>query len=385
MSNPTRRPVWFLLGFLLTALACGSDSLTGTAAEGCGPPPWFTVLPVAFTDIDAIAPIGGLGAPGHTLPTAHTGFLLSREGAPVSAPGPMQITGLRRTTYVVSPNRQGEQDFTAEFQVCREVSGWFGHLTSLASPLGNPPGGWSNCQQYSTATETVETCSATLSNVTMTAGQPLGTGGLSIAQGLMGLDIGLLDSRVNNFYVARWRHPSPSIHSTCPWDKFSAGLTAQLYSKLVDKGRPGMVAGGEPQCGTMEVDVAGTAKGIWAEPSETQPVAGNETRYITLANYPFRPQDYLALSLGPASLGGRVAVVARQASGRVNRAFEQVTSDGLIYCYGPDAQLQSASWLLSLTGASALTVRQVVHAAGASPCLGDPATWSIAGGLAMVR
>jgi len=94
-----------------------------------------------------------------------------------------------------------------------------------------------------------------------------------------------------------------------------------LYAKLQDKGRPGLVPAGEPRCGTMLVDVVGTAKGVWAEPTVTTPVAGDETRYITLADYPYRPQDHLALSLAPQVLGARVAVVPRASAGRVNRAF----------------------------------------------------------------
>ncbi|MSR03827.1 MAG: hypothetical protein EXR94_13995 [Gemmatimonadetes bacterium] len=104
----------------------------------------------------------------------------------------------------------------------------------------------------------------------------------------MGLDFGLLDTRVTNGYVADWRHPDPSRNAVCAWDKFEASVQAQLFSKLSDPSRPGTVAAGEPRCGTMKVDVAGTLKGVWALPTETSPVAGNETAYITLANYPYR-------------------------------------------------------------------------------------------------
>ena len=136
----------------------------------------------------------------------------------------------------------------------------------------------------------------------------------------------------------------------------------------------------------MVVDVAGTAKGVWALPSETQPVAGDETRYITLANYPYRPQDELALSLGSTDLGATVAIVSRQSSGRVNRAFELVTNDGLIYCYGPDVQLPGLRWLLSMTGPSALSIRKVAATlAVPNICTTDPATWSLAGAVSMVR
>jgi len=373
---------------LLGAAACGGGDggPTGPSGASCSAGPYFSTSPVALGDIDAIVVVGGLGAPGHTLPTAHAGFYLRTEGATVFAPGAIQVTKLRRTTYITSPSRQGHTDFTADFKVCDDVTGWFGHLSTVASSIPAPSGGWKDCQQYTTNAETVETCSGTLNQVTLTAGQPLGTSGFSIAQGLMGLDFGLLDARVSNSYVSRWRFPDPMIHSICAWEQFDASTKAQLYTKLANKSRPSTIPAGDPRCGTMVVDVAGTAKGVWALPSETQPVAGNETAYITLANYPYRPQDELALSLAPTALGANVAVVARATSGRVNRAFDQVTNDGLIYCYGPDAQWSARNWLVTLTSPTALKIR-MVNATVAVPnlCAADPGTWSMDGAVSMVR
>ena len=370
---------------VLGASACSSGP-TGPAALSCSSGSYFTALPVALGDIDAITVLGGLGAPGHTLPTDHTGIYLLTEGATVLAPGAMQITGLRRTTYITSPSRPGHTDFTADFQLCAEVTGWFGHLSTIASSIPSPSGGWKDCQRYSTSDETVETCRGTLDDVTLAAGQPLGTSGFSIALGLMSVDVGLLDSRVTNSYVAPWRYPPGTFRAICPWDQFEPAIKAQLYTKLGDKSRLSTVPAGEPRCGTMVVDVAGTAKGVWALPSETQPVRGNETGYITLANYPYRPQVELALSVAPVALGATVAVVARAITGRVNRAFEQVTNDGLIYCYGPDARAPGGNWLLALTGPSALRIRRV-QATGAVPniCAADPSTWSLDGAISMVR
>jgi len=372
---------------LLGAAACGGDSdLTGPAAEGCGAGPYFTALPAALADIDGISVLGGIDAPGHTLPTDHAGIFLRTEGATVFAPGAMQVTTLRRTTYLVSPSRQGHTDFSAFFQLCSAVSGWFGHLSTIAPVIPTPSGGWKHCQTYSTSTETVESCEAILDRVTVTAGTPLGTSGFSIALGLMSVDFGLLDSRVNNNYVARWRFPEGTLRSICAWDQFDATNKAALYTKLGDRSRPSTVPAGEPRCGTMVVDVAETAKGVWALPSETQPLAGNETGYITLANYPYRPQDELALSVAPTTLGAMVAVVSRATTGRVNRAFEQVTNDGLVYCYGPDVRRQGLNWLLTLTSPTALKIRMVT-ATVAVPniCAADPGTWSMDGAISMVR
>lgn len=364
--------------------ACGGVDLVGPAAEDCTTAPYFSVSPAALPDIASIVVVGGLGAPGHTLPTAHAGFYLATEGAVVRAPGPMQIIGLRRTTYVSSPNRQGKTDFTADFQVCKQVHGWLGHLTTLSSSIPATQD-WKYCERYSTATETVETCKAEPKNVSLSAGQTLGTSGLSKALGLMGLDFGLLDSRVNNGYVANWRHPDPSRQSICAWDKFEASVQAQLFSKLLDPSRTSTVPAGEPRCGTMKVDVAGTLKGVWALPSQTSPLAGNETAYITLANYPYRPQDQLALSLGPVSLGATVAVVARASgTGQMNVPFEQVTNDGKIYCYGPDAALPGRFWLIMMTGPSAMNIKRVENFV-TNTCTDAPSTWSMAGAVNMVR
>jgi hypothetical protein len=374
-----------LTGSSLWLTACGGgEELVGPASDDCGPPPYFTELPVSLADFGFIAIWGGLGAPGHTLPTAHAGFALSTEGATVRSPGSLQVTRLRRVRYLASPNRQGVEDYATEFQVCKQVSGWFGHITSLASTFQVPDSRWGDCQTYSTTTETVESCSATLDRVTLTPGQAIGTGGHSIALGLMGLDFGLRDSRVHNFYVSPSRYPPDTFTSICPWDQFTPTLRDQLYAKLRDGGRPGVVPSGEPRCGTMEVDVANTAKGVWVVQGAT-PQPGNETDYATLANYPYQPEAQLAMSLGPATLGARVAVVTRQGAGRVNRAFEQVTSDGQVYCYGPDVSRPTTSWLLGLTAPTTMRMRMVNHALGASPCLSDPSTWSLTGAVSLMR
>ena len=331
--------------------ACGGVDLVGPAAEDCAASPLFTVSPVEMRDLDLVTVFGSLGAPGHTLPTPQVGFYLETEGAVVRAPSDMQIIKIRRTTYERSPNRQGKQDYTTDFQVCKQIGGWFGHLTTL-SPAIPVTGGWKDCDRYSTAIETVETCTATLKGIAVSAGQQLGTGGLSKALGLMRLDFGL-------------RIHAP-IMGTCP-------------------SRTRTVPSGEPRCGTMNVDVANTARGVCAPPTANSPLQGNETEYITLANYPYRPTDQLALSLGPAALGASVAVVERGSpTGRVNRPFELLTADGLVYFYGPELRSPSMTWLISMSGPTSLSIKKVENAF-ANSCASPPTTWSMAGATNFVR
>ena len=167
---------------LLVGVATACDigvKLVGPAAANCASDPLFTVMPVALTDINSISVFGGLDAPGHTLPTAHAGIFLRTEGATVFAPSDMQITKVRRTTYVASPNRQGKTDYSTQFNVCKQISGHFGHLTTLSASIPIAAGKWKACESYSTAIETIATCEATLEAMTVSAGQPIGTSGLS--------------------------------------------------------------------------------------------------------------------------------------------------------------------------------------------------------------
>jgi hypothetical protein len=380
----TRRTQGFSIASLLLVAACGGQDLVGPPSDDCPAAPLFSALPVELSHVNNIAIWGGVDGPGHTLPTAHTGFLLATEGATVRSPADMQITRIRRVRYVASPNRQGVEDYAHEFQVCKQISGWFGHITTLPGSLQVPESEWRECQTYSTATETVQSCSAYLDRKSVTAGEVIGTGGHSIALGLMGLDFGLRDSRVNNFYINPARHSNDAFTSICPWDQFTPALKEQLYAKLRDLGRPGLLPSGEPRCGTMTVDAANTAKGVWVVEG-TNPQPGNETDYVVLTNYPYRPQDHLALSIGPASLGAVTAVVPRQATGRVNRGFEAIAPDGSLYCYGLDVSRPTTSWIVSLLTPTSLRIRRVTHTLGTSPCLADPSTWSLTGAVNLIR
>jgi hypothetical protein len=351
---------WLLVLAIITVAACNSPTDEG---EPCGAPPYFTALPVALTDMHSITVVGGFGAPVHTLPTAHAGIYLARAGVTVRSPGAIDVTRLRRTTYVTSPTRPGLSDYTVEYRVCLD---------------------WRGCETYSTSNETVQNCFAE-PDVRLEAGEIMGTGGAGQVAGL-GLDVGLLDSRVSHTYISPQRFPSAMFHAICAWEQFDPASQSALFSKLLDPSRVNTPATGSPRCGTMEVDVAGTARGVWAEEGVTGRVAGDERPYITLADYPYRPQDNLTLSLGPAALGATVAVVPRVTSGRVNRAFEQVTADGTIYCYGPPLLNAGQSWFLSLAVNGSLSIERKAHPVGSSPCLADPSTWSFsAARMTMVR
>lgn len=375
-----KRPLSLAAATLVTAAlvgACASDSISGPAGESCGPPPYLTVLPVPDANLASVAIFGGVDAPGHVTPTDHGGLFLDVESATLESPGDMTVTALTRGRSTSFETGAVSEDYAIFFQVCRELTGWFGHVIALGSVFSPEAVQFGNCRTYSTAFAEQESCEARGVQVQVAAGDVIGTAGPVT-------DMGMVDTRVTNFYVSPQRFGGAN-HAVCMWGQFDAANREFLLSKLHDQRRPNIVPSGEPRCGTMEVDVAGTAKGVWAEPDEG-PLGPDERGYMALVDYPYRPQDDLALSLGPLPLGSRLAFVDRRTSGRINRAFEDVTPDGQIYCYGPEVETFMSSWLLSMTSASQLRMELVEHGLGASPCEADPSTWSFSGNaVTMVR
>jgi hypothetical protein len=361
----------FLLG------ACG-DSITGPQGVSCGLGPYLSVLPVPEVDIVSVAIFGGMDAPGHVLPTPHGGLFSDRANVPLRSPGDLAVTRLRRVRSTGPTVPLGAEDYAIFFQVCNDVSGWFGHVVTLSPTFSPETVQYTDCETYSVPHADIESCEASGLDIKVSAGDALGTFDFVI-------DMGMTDERVTNFYVSPERFGGPS-HAVCMWEQFDAGLQAVLFSKLRDGVRPHLVPTGEPRCGTMAVDVAGSAKGVWAEVG-AGPIGGDERRYIALADYPYRPQQELVLSLGPEGLGARPAIVPQAGSGRINVPFEQVTPDGLIYCYGPEVDPPSTdSWLLRLTSDTELTIEWRSHGTGPSPCEDDSDTWVFSGAaVAMVR
>ena len=380
-----------LSAFALTAcidFPSDEDDQSGeNLGAACGPLPYFSILPVPEATIDWADVIGRLGAPSQTLPKGHTGLMLNTVNVPIVAPGDMTIERMRRVRYLASPNRQGFEDYALFYRVCKDVTGHFGHVITLDSNTFADEIPWSGCSTYNTADETVEMCEVSLSKKTVTAGEPLGTA--SAPHG-MALDMGLVDRRVTHFLAAPDRYPGDFSNTVCPFEYYDAASQEIVFAKMTDFWQREKPRTGTPRCGTLEIDVAGSAQGSWSE--TTGPLSSAEQhRQIALANNPYWPQEELVLSMGPATLGAGTYRVPRETTGRVNRVFADVTADAGIHCYhasdlaGPGAA-DTLSWLVALQAGGSLQVERVAHGAGSSPCDAAPATWAFGiNALVMVR
>lgn len=381
--SPRARKAAVLAAVLAMSTLTGCIDLSSSRSGGsrssvpCGPQPYFTVLPVPAASIDWVDVIGRLAAPSQTLPKGHTGAMLNAQNVPVVAPGDIDIDRLRRTRYLTSPSRQGEEDYAIFYSVCKDVTGHFGHMRSLDTTTLFTGLQWTNCETYSTVDETVESCETGNVALRALAGQSLGTVGGTTGSAL---DMGLVDRRVTHTWAAPHRHDGDFNHMVCPFEYYDPASRDVFFAKLQNGLDPGVPPAGEPRCGTLNVDVIGTTQGIWVEPGAPAMLAHVQYRTITLANNPYQPESELALSLGPEALGAGTYRVPRETSGRVNRAFGHVTDDA-IHCYFAEgfagwSAPQEMSWLVAREANGSLKIEKVDHAEGASPCADDPSTWA---------
>jgi len=380
LSGGPPRALAFLLSVLVAACADEVDGPSDTSA--CTNGLTFAVLPVPMSAVSSVSPLGGMAPPVHTVPSDHGGIHINGTGVPLVSPVAMRITTINRTRYLVSPFRQGQTDYFFDARLCGSYSLRFSHIITVVDRLASQLG--SDCSTYSTANETVEACENHDANIDLAAGESIGTVG-SATSGAF--DFGLYDANNQNFFVNPGRYSGPTRTAICPFAPYPDAIRNQLYALIETAG---IRASGEaPQCGSMSVDVAGTAQGVWVQQSNPGSQTGDETNFLTLAPHPMYPVSKQTVSAGPAAIAAlsgspSLARYPIQSSGRVNRPFKDVSADGLIYCYVYEAS-PNFSYFVRLAG-GVLTIQRVLHAIGLTPCNSDPSSWTFGGAaLSFIR
>jgi hypothetical protein len=320
----------------------------------------LTTPPIALSDVVGWVPLGNLNPPGHTFPTDHQYLYHTnpdQSGAATRivdlvSPGNVTVTGARRTAYSVGAN----VDYSIAFSACAQVAGEFGHVASIAPSLLAGLGAFDQgCNTYSPNPGlTVTSCYTRSASIAVSAAEPLGTVGGT--PGVFALDFSLWDSRVAPIRYAnatRWianESGFDNFHVVGASDYFAEPARSQIATKVGSfDGRARRTA--MPLGGTIEIDVPGTAQGMWLNPSQpTHP----ETPHLAIGPNNVDPLA-IDISMGMSQPGfnaGQYRVVPA-ASGAVNRHPSQITADGLIYCYQPS---YGGVVLLQLVDASTLRV-----------------------------
>lgn len=367
-----------LLVLSLFGAACGKGGGGGPSGpSNCSGTAVLGTLPVPLSAIVSLTPIGNLGPPFHTIPTDHVGFYLNGTGIPLTAPTRMRVSRVATVKYLVSPFRQGVTDYSIEAGICGGLSLILGHIQTVTSTIAGATG--TNCETYSTANETVQSCRNDNADFEIGEGEAIGTVG---AASIGAFDLGIYGNGNSNFFVNPSRYSSKTLSALCPYDYFAPALKTQLYALIGDGVT--LASGEPPQCGSMSVDVAGTARGVWTLQSNPVNQSGDETNFAVLAPDPLFPVSKQTFAFGltalSASIGAGLPHYPVATTGRVNRQFRDVTADGLLYCYVQNPATSNFSYLVGLEAGNVLAIRKVPHLIGATPCNADPSTWSAATG-----
>lgn len=357
-------------GSSVTPGGSAPDSTHGTASCAAGNA-IFSTSPVALSSIAGWVPLGAMEPTGHTFPTDHQYLYLANPHppapvtVPIVAPADMRIWMIYQTTG-------SEALYTIWAQPCAQVIARLGSITALSSDLSAAAGPID--QQCSTGSpslgSTQTQCQKELT-YDVRAGQVIGsiTGTTPFA-----FDFYLWDSRVSPIHFT-----DPAKFTTGPYpgfleanivaasDYFTPALASQVAAKIgAFDGSQARTA--SPLGGTIAVDVDGTARGYWFNPAQTYPP---ETYQAALAPDNISPGTTEVISLGASQLntGGLRDAFTTASSGFVNRAFEQVTPDGNVYCYQGIAENTAGATrvvLLQLLDANTLKIEQL--AASLSSC-----------------
>jgi hypothetical protein len=134
----------------------------------------------------------------------------------------------------------------------------------------------------------------------------------------------------------------------------------------------------------MEIDVPGTAQGMWVlNGRDVTLTFETNDLFFALAPHDILADQYQALVTGHPGftvdfVGSTVFAFALEDAGRVGRAFSDLAPDGTIYCYPTDRTMtsrpfgQGVSFLVALGVDGRITLERIDHGVGDSPCVTQP-------------
>lgn len=337
----------------------------------------FTTFPVKDGEFSSITALGNLNPSSHTFPTDHIyvevfdpqnpqNYTLDKAKS-LLAPADIWITNIKSSERIGSV-----VDYALDFFPCKDVKGQFGHVGSISATLKSAIDMVeANCNEYETGGYKYRSCEYKDLKIQVKSGEKIGTAGSERA-GMF--DIWMSDYRepqVKRANSSRWN--ADRNYVSCFLDYFSIAQKTQYYGML--RGPKGGKRTKEPRCGTVEVDIAGTAQGVWFYNSTGQ-VQG-EDQHLALA-YDNIETDKQVFSVGTSASNAGISSAAYhfipKTDGKVDRNFSQVTSDGAVYCYNTTSIRDGSKKSILLTMPSAEKLR--LQKAPGSSCGSGPWTMS---------
>ncbi|MBI4014467.1 MAG: hypothetical protein HY365_00760 [Candidatus Aenigmarchaeota archaeon] len=283
----------------------------------------FTVSPVDMSNVYEITPMGNLGPPGHTLPTDHmyihvSGGRSTTSTVPLRAPGEIYIISVTSDSDDIAPERT---EYSMIFALCRDVFGYFDHVKGVSPQIAAWLEG-AECERFTEGQH--DSCTKRIYQK-VAAGAVIGEVGH--LQG--NFDFGAYDYRNRLDFTnpprygedsgGLWRPRTPYI--TCPLDLYEGETKADMYGKVA----------GTNGCGKTMYDVKGTLQGNWFY-GDGRADTGEYSSHLSFV-YENKDPSQAVISIGGTVAGPGKLAFSPQASGVINRRFDQMLPDGKVYCY----------------------------------------------------
>lgn len=340
-------------------------------------------------DFQYVVPLGNLNpGGGHVFPTDHIYYYLkiNNSGSPVAtsiyAPGDIWITKIARSE--MNPGTASSKtDYAISFSPCKDLYGKFMHMATLSDELqtifDSVPEINLNCSIHSAGGNAFRDCSLSTRHLVSAGSEVAKVFKTSVTHAV---DFLLTDSRVAPLSFANPSHFSvhPTnddlFHTVCPLDYFTEPLKSQMESVLGGSinGGPVILRTTAPLCGSIVVDIVGTAQGIWFNPAQpTYP----EDSHLSLVH------DNMDTTLAVFAIGNSVTGLSSNTymftptsspATRINVDFSLV-APGNIYCYDNFMTGSAASPTLLLNMPDTTTIQIEKTTATDCASLGAPSSW----------
>jgi len=220
------------------------------------------------------------------------------------------------TSISWSKNTQDPRDYTFYFALCKDVIGYYNHVKTV-SPKMQALIDKYDCEDFSK--QDANSCTKVLDLDLFEDAELMGTVGLK--QG--NWDFGLIDLRVNLPFVNPERHAERTLHIQCAYDYYPAAMKKTFYDLIPRE---------DGTCGRTMQDVAGTLMGNWFHEDAEEKIVIDWQMYLAFVEDNYFP-DTKVVSVGGIFTDPAKYEFYPKDSGKVNREFSHVTSDGNIYCY----------------------------------------------------
>lgn len=357
--------IFFVAFTMMCVLACGSggsNDSSNTDASGnentettCPSGPLFSRAPVNLEDVTSMGVLGSLIPPGHTFPTPHLYMYVIDSEAPediegdIYAPADLILKTIVYKYQEIQGFAAGYTDYDLHFEICEDVWLYFIHVRRLTHPDIVSAIAEGDCPNSGADRDFAE-CYLYV-DIPISTNEVIGTtGDLDWA---FGMDVGVRDYRIPDGRTAfanpdRWcseanPYISERCYTACFFDYMDRDAAAP-YMDLFTKTDGGQTIQREedPVCGTVYLDVTGTAQGYWF-PSEGTTFSEVDSLFLG-------PNDYLpskcsfSTGNGIPNLISKVYTFTPETSEYVNRPFDDIR-DTEIYCF--ETIYDSLSSLLS--------------------------------------